>query len=59
MTPEQVLRIPAYLGMMMMGAISPDHEHLSMTAKDAERYPMRQTWKKQRESLKRNLNQVM
>lgn len=56
MTPQQVLTLPAYLGMIMMGAISPDHTGLSMSTKDLDRYPCIQQWKRQRELTARNLN---
>ena len=59
MSPEQTLRTPAYLGMIMMGALSPDHAGLSMDKQDMSRYPCIDKWRKNRDSLKRNLNQVM
>ena len=59
MSPEQTLRTPAYLGLIMMGALSPDHAGLSMDDQDRRRYPCIDQWRENRERLKRNLNQVM
>jgi hypothetical protein len=58
MTPEQVLQLPAYLGMIMLGALSPDHIGLSMDQKDVDRYPILEQWKQQRKHRQRNLNAI-
>lgn len=54
MNPEQVLALPQYLGMIMLGALSPDHTNLSMSAKDLERYPDIKKWRQPN----RNLNAI-
>jgi hypothetical protein len=45
MTPAEVDQLPVYLASIMLGAMSPDHTHLSMTAKDQVRYAGMKKWK--------------
>ena len=47
MTQEQVDAMPIYQASLRMGALSPDHTHLSMCAEDLSRYDMSK-WKKRR-----------
>ena len=54
MNRDAVLATPAYLGMMMLGALSPDHVNLAMPTKDTERYTGMSRWRK----AKRNLNAI-
>jgi len=56
MNPEEVLALPAYLGYIMMGALSPDHTNLSMPKDDLARYSGIERWKRRREFSLRNLN---
>jgi hypothetical protein len=37
-TPVQTNECPLYLGCILMGALSPDHEGLRLSANDFERY---------------------
>jgi hypothetical protein len=45
MTPEQVDHLPMYLASIMMGAMSPDHTHLSMTGRDLARFHGMEKWR--------------
>ena len=54
MKPAEVLALPQYLGLIMLGALSPDHTRLSMTEKDVERYPGIKRWRQPH----RNLNAI-
>ena len=38
MKPLEVDQTPLYLACILMGAMSPDHEHIRMTADDVDRY---------------------
>ena len=45
MKPDEVDRLPLYLGAIMIGALSPDHENLQMTEADMRRYSGMKKWK--------------
>ena len=55
MNREAVLAYPAYLGMIMLGALSPDHLGLAMSKDDVDRYPGMAKWR----PVQRNLNAIV
>ena len=51
MTPAEVDALPRYLAAIMMGAMSPDHTHLSMTAQDKARFSGMSKWRMQKQPV--------
>ena len=45
--PDEVDRLPMYQSAILMGAMSPDHTNVSMTAMDKQRFHGMSKWRKE------------